>query len=323
MINENFNFNSNIIESVSDAIIFMDSNYKILIWNHAAELLYGWKTPEVIGRSAIEVVKTDLDDEERENFINKIREKGSVIGEVVHRHRDGTPVFVEYNLTAVFDKANNLIGYLTVNRDITGRKKADEKQAYMASFPELNPNPIIEIDLNGKVLYRNKAAAAIINENFPVIDPSLIEAVLMTNLIRREEQINGDWYIETLLYLPDQQKIRIYMVNITGRIKAEKELEKAKTAAENANHAKSRFLANMSHELRTPLNSILGYARKLGSSDTLEESQIDGLNIIIRSGEHLLRLINNLLDFSKIEAGKIELKRKPFNLQAFSHRRSI
>lgn len=94
--------------------------------------------------------------------------------------------------------------------------------------------------------------------------------------------------------------------DITDRKQAEKELKSAKEIADMANRAKSEFLANMSHELRTPLNGILGYAQILKRSDNPQKHR-EGLEIIQRSGEHLLTLLNDILDLSKIEAKKLEL----------------
>lgn len=91
------------------------------------------------------------------------------------------------------------------------------------------------------------------------------------------------------------------------------ELEIAREAADSANKAKSQFLTNMSHELRTPLNAILGYAQVLKTNDDQIKLQ-KGLDIIQRSGNHLLALINDILDLSKIEAGKLELDYEPFHL---------
>ncbi|MBN2007031.1 MAG: AAA family ATPase [Anaerolineae bacterium] len=91
----------------------------------------------------------------------------------------------------------------------------------------------------------------------------------------------------------------------------------AQRAAEVANQAKSEFLANMSHELRTPLNGILGYAQILRRGKDLTALQVDGLNVIQQSGEHLLTLINDILDLSKIEAGKLELTPRDFNFLDF------
>ena len=92
------------------------------------------------------------------------------------------------------------------------------------------------------------------------------------------------------------------------------QLQQAKNAAEAANHAKSRFLAHMSHELRTPLNAILGFSQMLSHDATLNAEQQEYLDIINRSGEHLLTLIRDILDMAKIEAGQIILNSNPFNL---------
>lgn len=85
------------------------------------------------------------------------------------------------------------------------------------------------------------------------------------------------------------------------------ELKVAKEAAVEASRAKSEFLSNMSHELRTPLNAILGFAQILeaGKKDKLSKRQKGQIHHIVKGGEHLLKLINDVLDLAKIEAGKI------------------
>ncbi|MEO0458366.1 MAG: GAF domain-containing protein [Cyanobacteria bacterium P01_A01_bin.114] len=92
------------------------------------------------------------------------------------------------------------------------------------------------------------------------------------------------------------------------------ELETAKQNADVANRTKSQFLANMSHELRTPLNAILGFTQLMNRDSTLSVTHQDYLQIIGRSGEHLLNLINDVLEFSKIEAGRLTFSANSFDL---------
>ena len=103
---------------------------------------------------------------------------------------------------------------------------------------------------------------------------------------------------------------------IASRAQAESELAAAKAVAESANRAKSVFISQMSHELRTPLNGVLGFAQllKRGQGDSPERLR-EGLDIIERSGEHLLNLVNDLLDLAKIEAGKLELSPSQVDLR--------
>ena len=105
-----------------------------------------------------------------------------------------------------------------------------------------------------------------------------------------------------------------FMKDITERKEAAIVLEAAKEAAEAANKAKSEFLANMSHELRTPLNAILGFTQLLNRDSSLRSDQRNHLDIINRSGEHLLELINDVLQMSQIEAGRTTLNRSSFDL---------
>ncbi len=88
---------------------------------------------------------------------------------------------------------------------------------------------------------------------------------------------------------------------------------KAQNAADQANQAKSMFLANMSHELRTPLNAILGFTRivRRKASGVLPDKQIENLDKVLSSGEHLLTLINTILDIAKIEAGRMNVQFAP------------
>ena len=100
---------------------------------------------------------------------------------------------------------------------------------------------------------------------------------------------------------------------IRERCKVEAELILARDEAERANHTKSNFIANISHEIRTPLNSIIGYTQ-LVRNETKEKSIHGFLDIIKKSGNQLLNLINDLLDLSVIESGKLRIHKIPMKL---------
>lgn len=91
---------------------------------------------------------------------------------------------------------------------------------------------------------------------------------------------------------------------------------RARASAERANQAKSTFLANMSHELRTPLNAIIGFTRivKRKGTDSLPEKQLNNLDKVLVSADHLLALINTILDIAKIEAGRMDVHANSFEL---------
>lgn len=99
--------------------------------------------------------------------------------------------------------------------------------------------------------------------------------------------------------------------DITERIRNQDELERARREAETASRAKSEFLATVSHEIRTPLNAILGLADMLLDSDLPQAAREDA-ELLRRSGETLLGLINDVLDFSRIDAGRLELEEVTF-----------
>lgn len=103
---------------------------------------------------------------------------------------------------------------------------------------------------------------------------------------------------------------------IEERKQVEIELQRAKIEAEQANLSKSEFLSRMSHELRTPMNSILGFAQLMEMTE-LNPGQKKSVTHILKSGRHLLNLINEVLDISRIEAGRLSLNFEAVQLARF------
>ena len=114
-----------------------------------------------------------------------------------------------------------------------------------------------------------------------------------------------------------RRQTELLMQEISAHRRTDAKLQKAKEAAEAANHAKSRYVVGISHELRTPLNAILGYAQLLEADATIPPARQGAIRVMRQSAEHLAGLIEGLLDISKIEAGRIELYRDEVRLGEF------
>lgn len=120
--------------------------------------------------------------------------------------------------------------------------------------------------------------------------------------------------------ITNESKSRLFLVgrNVTDSIIDQHNLKVALAEAQGARQAQSEFLQNMSHELRTPMNGMLGTAQLLAASATSEEDR-KRVNVLIRSGESLLEIVNDILDISKIETGILNFEEIPFYLPEVAH----
>lgn len=226
-----------------------------------------------------------------------------------------------------------------VNLMKTATEKAQEQ--YRAIFENANEG-VFRSSINGELLLANPALANIFGYESPAemiasltnlkelyADPAqrreLLESVIANGSVTRFEgtmlRKGGDLiYAEINANLiknagGEPQYIEGILGDITGRRKAE-ELRLACDSAEAANRAKSVFLANMSHEIRTPMNAILGFAQLMNRDPILTARHRENLEIINRSGEHLMALINDILEMSKIESNRINIRPVIFDLHA-------
>jgi PAS domain S-box-containing protein len=123
---EQIAYQAYLLENVNDAVIGSDENSIIRFWNQGAERMLGWKPEEVLGRSGREILRSEIIDTDRETVLKILAERGRWKGETIQYRKDGTRIIAEVSSITLRDANGLITGYVSVHRDITERKQAEE-----------------------------------------------------------------------------------------------------------------------------------------------------------------------------------------------------
>jgi PAS domain S-box-containing protein len=123
---EQSKYHARLLQHINDAVIATDPHFRITAWNNAAEKIYGWTASEVMGRRVDEVLRSGLNGEQKEQARELLSQESSFRSERVHFRRNGQAIYVEENPIALTDAHGRVTGYVSVNRDVTERRKAEE-----------------------------------------------------------------------------------------------------------------------------------------------------------------------------------------------------
>ena len=207
----------------------------------------------------------------------------------------------------------------------------------LAAFPEMNPNIVLSMNTKGEVEYLNPYGKELVDElgilqsHMSVLLPEDIKNIIHecmhnnSTLKAVESQYKDRSFLWTFSPVVNQKLVHGYALEITQRKKALADARSAqleKMVAEAANTAKSTFLANMSHEIRTPLTAIIGFSESLLDTSQSMTDRVESINTVIRSGKHLMQIINDILDLSKVEADKLDVENlsvSPFEILSDIH----
>jgi PAS domain S-box-containing protein len=329
-----------VLAAAPDAIVTLDADHRIVEWNPGAERLFGYSRLEVLGQD-IDPLVTDPDSYNEAVDLTVKAMGGTNLPpmETIRYRKDGSPVDVIVAGSPVVARDKS-VGAVAVYTDITELKRAQEELRKLSQAVEYSPAAITITDRQGHIEYVNPKFVELTGyapEEVTGRNPRILQADArepgayrqLWDTITAGQEWRGEfhnrskdggyyWASTSISPIVDAQGEITHFVgvqqDITELKQVQEELRQAKEAAEAANRTKSTFLANMSHELRTPLNAILGFAQLMERSPAFPAEHKENVQIIGRSGEHLLDLINDVLDMSKIEAGRITLDPSEFDL---------
>ncbi|MGB3635234.1 MAG: PAS domain S-box protein [Rubrobacteraceae bacterium] len=213
------------------AVMVLGSDSTITYWNQGAEEIYGWSKEEAVGEIAHELLRTQFSSP-REDVEAELQLVGRWEGELTHTHRDGRRLQIESRMAVVEEYGSRRI--MEINRDITDRKRSEAELVRLASFPRLNPNPIVEVTVAGEITYLNPAAEAWFSDladwgsSHPLLaDLETVDAEIQRSEgrpVNRDVQLGDNFYTQTISRLPESGLLRTYVTDTTERRRAEEGL---------------------------------------------------------------------------------------------------
>jgi PAS domain S-box-containing protein len=339
-----------LLDSAPDAIVIVGVDLRIQIVNLQTEALFGYRREELIGQQ-LEILIPERfrgthGDHLRHYFANPdARPMGSGL-QLFGRRKDGSELPIEVSLSPQRDDHGMTVS--AAIRDISDRVRLEAAARVTAdrlvSAVESIEHAFALFDSEDRLISCNSvfrrlthaaSPGALVGKRYvevldgwigdmEFVDDAARERFRTDRVSRRALDLTSVFEIRLL----DGRSLRIIdrrtpeggiVKTILDRTDDEthaKELFEARATAEAASVAKSDFLSSMSHELRTPLNAILGFAQLLrrDKREPLSDRHKERLTQILRGGEHLLRLIDDILDLARIEAGSVSVSPEPVSI---------
>jgi len=328
------------------AIVDLTGNIKLI--NKKGEEVLGFAKADIIDKNFVDDYIINTRKKEVKRLFHSLISVSSAANEMlvpfdnVHYHihtRNNGTIIIESKNIFVVDTNNVVKGIIISGKDVTGHIKSKDSLKRDISFYKILANNIPNINLflfdtkltfilaegsemksNGfsKKTFEGINLKNISSKTISGIWLPLFEKALQGKSVSSEYVYKNKHYVLWVFPLKNKDGDIYSGIAITQDITQQKEtqhqLKKSKSIAEQANTAKSEFLARVSHEIRTPLNAILGFCEQIKQTE-LDDKQKEYVNIIDKSSEHLLGLINDILIISKIEARQINFETAPFKIE--------
>ncbi len=315
------------IELSGDAVFLTDKEGVITYVNPTFEKVFGFTKEEAVGKTPRILKSGTLSREYYDNFWNEILSNKPVSHEIINKTKDGRLIYIEASITPINNDEGDIIGFLAIERDVTERKRAEERRKQLTAILDATPDFVGIADTDGNSIFVNNAGKKMLgfdveydSTKIRITDchPEWARKIILNEGLSTAAK-EGTWMGETALlnkngdeiplsqiiiaHKSDKGEVKFYSTigrDITERKKFENELMIAKNKAEEMNEVKTIFFANMSHELRTPFVGIMGYAELL--YEELENPEHKEMaEGILSTSNRMMDTLTKILRLSKLE----------------------
>ncbi len=220
-----------VLASMAEGVTVTDDHGQIVYTNPAFDQMFGYEPGELPGQhtNILNAYPPDENVAVVKDILQRLKTIGTWHGEFYNRKKDGSYFYTAAHISILEVAGKKL--YISVQEDVTARKATEQEMARLASFPELNPNPVLEIDFNGGVRYCNPAGLQVLaslgapGEPWRFLPPDwkdLVEGSRASgdSQFYREVEINGGVFAETISSVSEPEAMRLYVWDITKRRQA-------------------------------------------------------------------------------------------------------